>query len=83
MMIDQDLKKKIEELKITETEIETVIESAEETGNKLYQPGKEIYLVKGYVGKDEAKRTLNVVYSVDGGNYKVHSVYAHKARFMK
>jgi hypothetical protein len=81
MMVDQDLRKKIEELKITEKEIETVIESAEEIGNKLHQPGKEIYLVKGQVGEDEAKRTVNVVYSVEDGNYKVNSVYAHKARF--
>jgi hypothetical protein len=60
---------------ILDDEVKMVIDNAEFTGGKLYQPGSNKYLAKLRIGEV----TFYVEYSVAGETtYEVHTAYSHR-----
>ena len=64
---------------ILEDDIGPVIEWAETSGEKLYQPGTEMYLAKKEVGN----ATFYASYSPSPQGYIVHTAYAHRSEILK
>lgn len=75
LQISDDVKKLMLERHVSEAEIKKVIFNAESTGDKLYQPEANWYLAKLRIGT----ATFYTEYSIEGNEYLVKSVYAHKA----
>ena len=75
LKLSDELKKVLDERHLLEDEIKQVISHAEESGEKLFQPGTNIYLSKLRIGT----ATFYVKYSAEGDGYTVNSAYAHKS----
>lgn len=75
LKMSSEVKSMLDERHILEDEIKQVIAHAEESGEKLFQPGTNIYLSKLRLGK----ASFYVKYSVEGDGYTVQSAYAHKS----
>lgn len=79
LQINDEVKKLLEERHISEDEVKQVIHRAETEGEKLYIPDENRYLAKLAIGE----ATFYAAYSVEDGNYVVHTAYAHKAKIME
>ena len=73
--LSDEVKQLLEERHILEDEVKKVVDHAETEGEKLYQPEANRYLAKLRIGQ----ASFYVEYSIEEGNYTVHSAYAHKA----
>ena len=60
---------------ILDDDLKQVIEHAESTGEKLYQPGAERFLSKYRVGA----ACFYVEYSPSDDGYRIHTAYAHRS----
>lgn len=69
----------LEERGIHDEEIKRVIYNAETTGDKLYQQEGDRFLARLRI----LEATFYVEYSVSGGNYIVHSAYAHRSEMVE
>jgi len=72
------VKELLESRHILDEEIKMVIDNAETTGKKIYQPGTNKFLAKMRI----ANATFYVEYSALEleKTYKIHTAYAHKAK---
>ena len=69
----------LEDRHILDEDIVQVVQVAEETGEKLYQPEGERYLAKLRI----SEATFYVEYSVSDEGYVVHSAYFHRSEIME
>ena len=69
-----DVKSLLEDRHILEEDIRRVIEHAENTGLKLYQPGTDRFLSKLRI----YEAMFYVEYSSDNGAYRIHTAYSHR-----
>jgi hypothetical protein len=73
--ISDDLKNIMEALHILEEDLKRVIDHAEKTGEKLYEPGTDIFLSKLRV----REAYFYVEYSpIEGGGFKILDTYTHR-----
>ena len=72
--IPEDVKTLLEERHVLEDDIRRVIEHAENTGLKLYQPGTTNFLSKLRI----FETMFYVEYSVEKGVYKIETAYTHR-----
>ena len=72
--IPDDVTAILEQRHVTEDDLRRVIDHAESSGLKLYQPGKEIFLSKMRV----QEAYFYVEYSSDKGSYKIRTAYTHR-----
>ena len=71
----EELKETLESKHILDDEIKMVIQNAESTGEKFYQPESNNYLAKLRIGE----ATFYTIYSVAGEDtYVVHTAYFHR-----
>ncbi len=75
LRVSDKVKQLLEERHILEDEVKSIIHYGETEGEKLYQPEANRYLAKSRIGE----ATFYVEYSIEEGNYLVHTAYAHKA----
>lgn len=75
LKLSDDVKKQLIDRHVSEDELKQVINQAEETGVKAYQPDANQYLAKLQIGS----ATFYSIYSIEEDGYLVTSVYAHKA----
>ena len=64
---------------ILEEDIRPVIEWAETSGVKLYQPGTDLYLAK----KTTDYATFYAKYSYTPPGYTIHTVYMHRSKIIE
>ena len=64
---------------ILEEDIRPVIEWAETSGVKLYQPGTDLYLAK----KTTDYATFYAKYSYTPPGYTIHTVYLHRSKIIE
>ncbi len=69
----------LEERHILDEDIIQVIQTAEETGEKLYQPDGDRYLAKLRI----SEATFYVEYSINDEKYTVHSGYFHRSEIIE
>ncbi len=69
----------LQERYIQEDDIKPVIESAETSGEKLYQPGTDVYLAKKTIGE----ATFYVSYSPSDAGYIIHTAYVHRSLILE
>jgi hypothetical protein len=72
--IPKDVQPLLDERHITEDDLRRVIDHAESTGLKLYQPGTEDFLSKLRI----QKVYFYVEYSLDKDTYQIRTAYAHR-----
>ena len=60
---------------ILEEDLKQVIQHAENTGEKLYQPDSDRFLSKLRIGE----ASFYVEYSPIEGGYRIHTAYAHRS----
>jgi hypothetical protein len=72
--LSDEIKAMLDERHVLEDEVKQVIFHAEETGEKLFQPGTNIFLSKLKIGE----ATFYAEYSVEDGSYSVRTAYVHK-----
>lgn len=65
--------------RILEEDIRPVIEGAETSGVKLYQPGTDLYLAK----KTTDYATFYAKYSYTPPGYTIHTVYMHRSKIIE
>ena len=71
-----ELAKTLDERHILDDEIKVVINNAESTDEKMYQPDGDRFLAKSRIGN----ATFYVEYSVPEENcYTVHTAYSHRS----
>ena len=64
---------------VLDAEVEEVIRHAEETGEKLYQPGTNRFLSK----KSFSEATIYVEYSIiEEQVYEIRTAYAHRSKIV-
>lgn len=78
LLISEEIKQLLEERHILEDEVKQVIDHAETTDEKLYEPDTNIYLTKLRIGK----ATFYVEYFAEPEGYTVRSAYAHKSEIV-
>lgn len=70
----------LESRHILDDEVKMVIDNAESTGEKLYQPGRDRFLAK----KEINEVTYYVEYSVAEENtYVVYTAYSHRTKLVE
>lgn len=69
----------LEERHILDEDIVQVIDAAEQTGEKLYQPDGDHYLAKLRI----SEATFYVEYSIGEEGYVVHTAYFHRSEIME
>ena len=79
LRLSDDVRQKLDERHVLEDEIKQVIYQAEESGEKLFRPDKDIYLSKQRIGN----ATFYVEYTAEDGGYTVNTAYGHKAELME
>lgn len=72
--ISEDVQSLLEERHITEDDVRRVIEHAEKTGVKLYEPGTQNFLSKLRIQKSY----FYVEYTVDKDVFRIRSAYSHR-----
>lgn len=77
--ISSEIKKLLGTRGVREEEIAEVIQHAETTGEKLYQPGSNKYLGKLRI----SEATFYVEYSVENEKYMVHTSYLHRSQIIE
>lgn len=76
LKISEQVKQVMTDRHIYEEDIKAVIEAAEVSGEKLYQPGTNKFLAKRKLGN----ATFYAVYSPTGDDgFEVHSAYSHRS----
>ena len=69
----------MEERHILDDDVKLVINNAEATGEKLYQPEANRYLAKMTL----PNITFYVEYSISNGGYEVHTTYSHRSKIIE
>ena len=72
--MDEDVRDLLEARHILDEDLKRVIEHAERTGEKLYQPGSDRFLSKLRV----EEVYFYVEYSPLEGAYRIHTAYSHR-----
>ena len=72
--IPDDVQSLLDERHVTEDDLRRVIDHAESTGLKLYEPGTEIFLSKLRI----QKTYFYVEYSSGKGMFKIRTAYTHR-----
>ncbi len=73
--ISENLLNAMEALHILEEDLRRVIDNAEKTGEKLYQPGTDLFLSKLRI----KEAYFYAEYSpLEGGGFKIHDTYTHR-----
>jgi hypothetical protein len=75
IQISEDVRTVMTERHILEEDVRSVIEWAETSAVKLYQPGTEMYLAK----RTTDNATFYAKYSYTPKRYTVHSAYMHRS----
>jgi hypothetical protein len=75
LILSDEVKKTLDARHVLENEVKKVIFHAEDTGEKLYRPGTDIFLAKLKIGA----ATFYAEYSAETDGYSVRSAYVHKA----
>ncbi len=78
LTLSDEVKKVLDERHVLEDEVKQVISHAEESGEKLFQPGTNLYLSKLKIGE----ATFYAEYSVEEYGCSVRSAYVHKTEIM-
>jgi len=79
LIINDELRKKLEERLILDDNIREVICDAEKTGGKIVDPKTGLYTAHKKIGYV----TYWVVYEESGGLYNIHTAYSHRIRIME
>jgi glutamate synthase (NADPH/NADH) small chain len=79
--ISNEVKDLIEKRGVREEDIREVIQYAETTGEKLYQPGTNRYLAKLRIS--EATFYVEYQYFGESGKYVVDTSYLHKSEIVE
>jgi hypothetical protein len=75
IQMNQEVRTIMEGRHILEEDIRSVVEWAESSGVKLYQPGTEMYLAKRTI----QNATFYAKYSYTPPRYTIHSAYMHRS----
>lgn len=75
LILNDEVRKILDERHVLEEEVKQVIFHAEDTGEKLYRPHANIFLAKLKIGK----ATFYAEYSAEADGYAVRTAYVHKA----
>ena len=70
----EEVRQLMDEWHILDNDLIKVIEHAEKTGEKLYQPGTDRFLSKVYI----QEVYFYTEYSPVEGGYRIHSAYSHR-----
>jgi hypothetical protein len=76
LQISDQIRQLMEDRAIPEDYIKQVIDNAETTGDKLYQPEANRYLVRSRLGEV----TVYVEYSDSENSYMIHTAYWHGSK---
>jgi len=81
--ISSEVKGLMEARGVREEDISAVVEHAETTGEKLYQPDANRYLAKLRIGEGEEGATFYAEYSLEDGKCIVQTAYMHMSDFVE
>ena len=75
LILSDEVKNLLDERHVLEDEVKQVIYHAEDTGEKLYRPGTNVFLAKLKIGT----ATYYAEYSAEEDGYSLRTAYVHKA----